>query len=90
MDHRKQIEQLANELSKAHGCIDALTAAFVGILQAMREDPALTAEVIENMRSHQTYHEGLAENSPFAQGFQRTQSYIAEILERTNKPRLNS
>ena len=71
MDHGKEIELLANELSKAHGCIDALTAALVGVLQAMREDPSLTAE-------------------PFSQGFQRTQSYIAEILDRTDKPRLNS
>jgi hypothetical protein len=86
MDHRKDIEQLANELSKAHGSIDALTAALVGVLHVIRIDPSLTAAVVENMRLHRSFHEELPENSPFSQGFQRTQTYVSEILE-THKPR---
>jgi hypothetical protein len=86
MDHRKDIEQLANELSKAHGSIDALTAALVGVLQVMRNNPSLTAAVVENMRLHSSFHEGLPENSPFSQGFGRTRMYVSEILE-SDEPR---
>ena len=81
MDHKKDIEQLTNELSKAHGSIDALTAALVGILQVMRNDPSLTNAVVENMKLHRIFHEGLPENSPFSEGFQRTETYVSEILE---------
>ena len=81
MDHKKDIELLANELSKAHGSIDALTAALAGMLQVMRNDPSLSAAVAENMTVHRSHHEGLPENSPFSEGFQRTQTYVFEILE---------
>lgn len=81
MDHKKDIEHLANELSKAHGSIDALTAALVGVLQVMRNDPSLTAAVVENMILHRSFHEGLSESSPFVEGFQRTQTYVSEILQ---------
>jgi hypothetical protein len=81
MDHRKDIEQLANELSKAHGSIDALTAALVGMLQVMRNDPLLAASVVENLELHRSLHEGLPANSPFSEGFQRTETYVSEILE---------
>jgi hypothetical protein len=86
VDHIKDIEQLANELLKAHGSIDALTAALVGALQVLREDPSLGAAVVENMKLHRSFHEELSENSPFVQGFQRTQTYVCEILE-THEPR---
>jgi hypothetical protein len=86
MDHYKEIEQLANELSKAHGSIDAITAAFTGILQAMEDAPLLTAAVVENMELHRSFHEGLSEGSPFVEGFQRTQTYVSEMLE-TREPR---
>jgi hypothetical protein len=81
MDHKKDIEQLANELSKAHGSIDALTAVLVGMLQVMKNDPSLAAAVVETMKLHRSFHEGLSENSPFAEGFHRTQIYVSEILE---------
>jgi hypothetical protein len=90
MDHIKDIEQLANELLKAHGSIDALTAALVGALQVMREEPSLAPAVVENMKLHRSLYEGLSENSPFVQGFQRTQTYVSEILESNELRRRSS
>jgi hypothetical protein len=81
MDHRKDIERLANELSKALGSIDALTAALVGMLQVVRNDPSLSLAVVENMKAHRLLHKGLPEDGPFSEGFQMTQTYVSEILE---------
>ena len=87
MQNQKEIEQLANELAKAHGSIDALTAALAGVLQVMRNDSSLTAAVVENMKLHRSFQEGFSENSPFIQGFQRTQTYVSEILENSGQRR---
>ena len=80
MDDKSALRMLAELLSEEAGRNSALTAAVVGILAAMKENPEIAGAVHTSFEQHYSDHLATSQIQEYMNGFETTRELLYAAL----------